>query len=71
MEIPPPNHPVWQQLATGALAGFQPRQLALQLLLTRLKHEPLSVGEKARMLHAFFTKYRPILTAEIGQLSHP
>jgi hypothetical protein len=67
----PEYHPVWLKLANGQLPGFMPRQLSLQLLFTRLKHEKITATDKARMLHAFFVKYEKILSQEIAQFGHP
>jgi hypothetical protein len=62
-------HPIWLRLVNGQVNGFVPRQLSLQLLFTRLKHEKIPATDKARTLHAFFVKYEKILSQEIAQLS--
>ncbi|MBI2511482.1 MAG: hypothetical protein HYV96_05850 [Opitutae bacterium] len=67
MNIPDRSHPCWAKLAAG-VPGFTPRQLALQLLFTRLRHEAISTAAKADALHAFFVKYEKILSAELQQL---
>lgn len=67
MTIPDRNHPCWLKLA-GGVPGFTPRQLALQLLFTRLRHEAMPPAAKAEALHAFFVKYEKILSAELQQL---
>lgn len=67
MNIPDRSHPCWGKLAAG-VPGFTPRQLALQLLFTRLGHEAIPMAAKADALHAFFVKYEKILSAELQQL---
>lgn len=68
MSIPDSTHLCWQKLASNSVPGFTPKQLALQLLFTRLKNETMSVRDKADAIHAFFVKYEKILTAEMNQL---
>lgn len=68
MSIPDSSHPVWAKLANGSVPGFAPKQLALQLLFTRLGHEVLGPKEKAQAIQIFFVKYEKILSAEITQL---
>lgn len=67
MILPDRTHPCWSKLAAG-VPGFAPRQLALQLLFTRLRQEAMPPAAKAEALHAFFVKYEKILSAEIQQL---
>lgn len=68
MNLPGPHHPCWTRLTAPQALGFVPKQLALQLLFTRLGHESLSIPEKAQALHTFFVKYEKILSQEIEQL---
>ena len=67
MTIPDRNHPCWARLVAG-VPGFTPRQLALQLLFTRLRHENAPLAAKAEAVQAFFVKYEKILSAELQQL---
>jgi len=67
--LPPAGHRCGLRLASGNVAGFQTRQLALQLMFKRLEREPLSPAVKAGEVHAFFVKYARILGPEIAQLA--
>jgi hypothetical protein len=67
MSIPDRSHPCWSKLAAG-VPGFTPRQLALQLLFTRLRQEAMAPAAKADAVHAFFVKYEKILSTELQQL---
>ena len=67
--LPPISHRCWLRLASGNVAGFQTRQLALQLMFKRLQHDPLTPAGKATEIHAFFIKYEKILGPEIAQLA--
>lgn len=68
-KIPPPEHACWLQLVDVQHAGFQTRDLALQLLIQRLNAESLPPEEKARQVHAYFRRYERLLALEVQQLA--
>lgn len=67
MDIPPSNHPCWLKLANG-VPGFTAKQLALQLLFTRMTQDKQPAAARAATLHAFFVKYERILVPELSQM---
>ncbi|WP_290871627.1 hypothetical protein [Aquabacterium sp.] len=69
MALPPPNHPCWQRLASGALAKIKTQHLGTQLMTKRLERSTDSVAVKAAEIQAFFTKWEKVLPSEVQQLS--
>jgi hypothetical protein len=70
MGLPPPNHPCWLRLATGALARLHTQNLAAQLLTKRLERSTDPPGVKANRIREFFIKWERALGDEIEQLTH-
>ncbi|MDP9902927.1 hypothetical protein [Variovorax ginsengisoli] len=68
MPIPAPNHPCWQRLASGGLVRLKTQHLGTQLMAKRLERSTEPVNVKASELHAFFTKWERMLSAEVKQL---
>lgn len=69
MSILPPDHQVWQRLASGGLEKLQTSNLGIQLMATRLRRTSEPLAAKAQHIHAFFAKWERTLPAEIAQLS--
>ena len=68
MSVPPLSHPCWQRLARGGLAKLKTQHLGTQLLTKRLERSNDLPTVKIAEMHAFFTKWERILSAEVQQL---
>ena len=69
MSLPAVQSPVWQRLASGALARIRTENLALQLMAKRLERSPATPAQKAAEVHAYFTKWERVLQQEIQQFA--
>lgn len=69
MSLPPPQNPVWQKLAGGALSRLRTQNLSVQLMTKRLDRTNATAAEKAAEIHAFFVKWERVLGSEIQQLA--
>ncbi len=67
--LPPPNHPCWQRLASGALERMTTQHLGTQLMRKRMASSPAGVVIKATELHAYFTRWERILPSEVAQIA--
>jgi len=69
MPLPPPNHPCWQRLASGAIGRLKTQHLGTQLLAKRIERSTDPLPVKAGEILAFFTKWERALGAEVQQLT--
>jgi len=69
MAVLPPNHPCWQKLASGSLSRLKTAHLGTQLMTKRIERSTDPTAVKAAEIHAFFSKWERVLTAEIQQLT--
>lgn len=69
MSLPTVNEPIWQRLASGGLARVKSQNLGIQMLTKRMERSPDDLNQKAREIHAFFTKWQGGLKDEIAQIA--
>ena len=71
--VPSVNDPRWRGVVTGATA-FQPRMLAAQILMGRLRlsvqrdQSQTNVSRAVSDLRAFFEKYEMIAASDLAQI---